>query len=196
MSAPKTWPEDPEGNPWQTLSSREIYQNPWLRLREDAVVRPDGQPGIYGVVETRAATGVVAIDAEGLVVLVGQYRYPTERYSWEIIQGGAEPGEEPLAAIKRELREEGGLAAGRWELLGAGIQLSNCFSDEIGYLYLARDLEDMGPPEPDGTEVLALKRIPFAEAVGQALNGEISDGMSVMGLLRAAAHPELRGLLP
>ncbi|MBL4848664.1 MAG: NUDIX hydrolase [Planctomycetes bacterium] len=187
---------DPEANPWQTLSSREIYANAWIRVREDAVLRPDGQEGIYGVVECRAATGVVAIDAEGNAVLVGQYRYPTERYSWETIQGGAEPGEDPLSAIKRELREEGGLAAGRWELLGAPIQLSNCVSDELGYLYLARDLEVIGEPEPEGTEVLVLKRIPFAEAVRQALSGEISDAMSVIGLCRAAAHPDLRVYSP
>jgi len=187
--------DDPEANPWQTLSSREIYKNPWVRVREDSVTRPDGEPGIYSVVEMRAATGVVALDSEGNVVLVGQYRYPTERYSWETIQGGAEPGEAPLAAIQRELREEGGLAAGRWEQLGAEVQLSNCVSDELGYLYLARDLDVVGPPEPDGTEVLALKRIPFADALAQALSGEISDGMSVMGLCRAAAHPDLQGLL-
>lgn len=195
MSGERTWPEDPEGNPWRTLSSREIYENPWVRLREDAVTRPDGEPGIYSVIEMRAATGVVAIDAEGNVVLVGQWRYPTQRYSWEIIQGGAEPGEEPLAAIQRELREEGGLGAARWEQLGAEVQLSNCVSDELGYLYLARDLSELGAPEPDGTEVLALKRIPFADALAQALSGEISDGMSVMGLCRAAAHPDLRALL-
>tara|TARA_R110002072_G_scaffold220107_3_gene377627 strand:- start:4 stop:573 length:570 start_codon:yes stop_codon:yes gene_type:complete len=184
-----------EGNPWETVSSREIYVNPWVRLREDAVIRPDGKPGIYSVIEMRAATGVVALDSAGNVVLVGQYRYPTERYSWELIQGGAEPGEVPLVAIQRELREEGGLAAERWEQLGAEVQLSNCVSDELGYLYLARDLEVVGAPEPDGTEVLALKRVPFAEALAQALSGEISDGMSVIGLCRAAAHPGLQALL-
>lgn len=195
MSERPSFPSDPEANPWETLSSREIYQNPWVRLREDQVIRPDGAPGIYSVIEMRAATGVVALDADGHVVLVGQYRYPTQRYSWEIIQGGAEPGEDPATAIARELREEGGLAARRWERLGEPVQLSNCVSDELGYLYLARDLEVKGAPEPDGTEVLALKRIPFAEALAQALSGEISDGMSVMGLCRAAAHPELKALL-
>lgn len=194
MSEP-TYPDDPEGNPWQTRSSREIYENPWIRVREDAVIRPDGNEGIYSVVEMRGATGVVAIDEDGLVVLVGQYRYPTRRYSWELIQGGADPGEAPLAAIQRELREEGGLAAGRWEQLGGEIQVSNCVTDELGYLYLARDLEVVGEPEPEGTEVLALKRVPLAEAVAQALSGEISDGMSVIGLCRAAAHPDLRALL-
>jgi 8-oxo-dGTP pyrophosphatase MutT (NUDIX family) len=190
MSEPRP---DLEANPWQTVSSREVYANAWIRVREDQVIRPDGEPGIYGVVECRAATGVVALDEEGNTVLVGQYRYPTERYSWETIQGGAAPGEAPLAAVQRELREEGGLAAGRWELLGEPIQLSNCVSDELGYLYLARDLREVGAPDPEGTEVLALKRIPFADALRQALSGEISDAMSVIGLCRAAAHLETEG---
>lgn len=182
------FPEDPEGNPWETLASREVYQNPWLRLREDQVLRPDGQEGIYGVFELRPATGVVALDEAGRVVLVGQYRYPTERYSWEIVEGGADPGESPEAAIRRELREEAGLEAERWEPLGAPLQLSNCVSAELGYLYLARGLRQVGAPTPEGTEVLALKRIPLAEAVALALSGEISDAMSVIGILRAAAR--------
>ena len=184
-----------EANPWQTLSTREVYANPWIRVREDQVIRPDGDEGIYGVVECRAATAVVAIDGEGAVVLVGQYRYATERYSWETIQGGADPGEEPLVAVKRELREEAGMVAARWEQLGAPVQTSNSLTNELGHVYLARGLEVVGEPEPEGTEVLTLRRLPFADAVRLALSGEISDAMSVIGLCRAAAHPELRGLV-
>ena len=107
-------------NPWKTLESRLVYSNPWISVREDQVIRPDGQNGIYSVVETRIATGVVALTPERDVYLVGQYRYPTEMYSWEIIQGGADEDEEPLAACKRELQEEAGLIAKDWTPLGGG----------------------------------------------------------------------------
>jgi len=101
-------------NPWQTKSSRLVYENAWIRVREDQVTCPDGQPGIYGVVETRIATGVIALTPQHEIYLVGQFRYPTGEYSWEIIEGGTEDGEEPLAAAKRELQEEAGLVARTW----------------------------------------------------------------------------------
>jgi 8-oxo-dGTP pyrophosphatase MutT (NUDIX family) len=175
-----------EHNPWTTLSSRLIYDNEWMRVREDAVRRPDGSDGIYGVMEAKkVATGVVALTDADEVVLVGQWRYPTKGYSWEIVEGGADPGEEPLAAAKRELREEAGLEAERWEPLGGELHLSNCITDEVGYLYLARGLSEVGA-DPDPTEVLTLDRVPLAEAVRRVESGEITDAMSVMGLLLAA----------
>jgi hypothetical protein len=75
-------------NPWKTLSSRTAYQNEWLRVREDGVLRPDGNPGIYGVVEIRPSVGILAFNAAGEIALVGQWRYTIERYSWEIVRGG------------------------------------------------------------------------------------------------------------
>jgi 8-oxo-dGTP pyrophosphatase MutT (NUDIX family) len=173
-----------ESNPWKTLRTREVYRNPWMRVREDAVVRPDGEEGIYGVVETRAATGVIALTPEGDVQLVGQYRYTTDMYSWEIVQGGADSGEDPLDAAKRELQEEAGLRAGRWDALGGEIHLSNCISAERGYLFIAQDLEPV-PAAPDGTELLQLKAVPLQKAVEMARRGEVPDAMSVIGLLLA-----------
>ncbi|MGE0710264.1 MAG: NUDIX domain-containing protein [Planctomycetota bacterium] len=184
-----------ERNPWQTLSSRVVYETAWMTVREDQVIRPDGQPGIYGFVEKSVATGVVAVDEQGQVVLVGQYRYPTRRYSWELPEGGSEPGETPLRAAQRELREETGLAAARWEPLGDVVQLSNCITSELGYLFLARGLTQLSAPSPDPTELLRVTWIPFAEAVRRAVEADISDLMSIAGLLRAARHPELAAYL-
>lgn len=172
-------------NPWKRIESRTVYTNPWLTLREDQVIRPDGKPGIYSVIETRIATGVVALTPEEKIYLIGQYRYPTEEYSWEIVEGGSEPGEDPLATAKRELREEAGLIAEEWTPLGGEIHLSNCISSEVGRLYLARDLTEVAP-EPDGTEVLQIKKIPFTEALEMVDAGEIKDAMSIIGILRAA----------
>jgi 8-oxo-dGTP pyrophosphatase MutT (NUDIX family) len=172
-------------NPWKTLSTRRIYENPWIQVREDQVLRPDGSPGIYGVVEAKVATGAVALTEKQEVYLVGQYRYPTAHYSWEIIEGGAEPNEAPLSAIKRELREEAGLEAQSWEQLGQEVHLSNCFSAEVAYLYVARDLTAV-PRQPDVTEILEVRCVPFAEALHMVDSGEIKDAMSIMALLRVA----------
>src|SRR5690606_11888068 len=129
-------------NPWKTLDTKVVYENTWIRVREDVVVRPDGKPGIYGVVETRLAPGVAALTPENEVYLVGQYRYPMDSYSWEIIEGGSDDDESALDAAKRELREEAGLEASHWEALGPEIHLSNCHSNERGYLFLATGLTE------------------------------------------------------
>jgi len=173
---------DPERNPWKTLSTEVKYKNPWITVREDQVIRPDGHPGIYGVVETRVATGVLALDDHDALYLVGQYRYPMGCYSWEIIEGGAEPGEDPVVACKRELREEAGLEAAHWEPIGGEIHLSNCHSSERGFLYVARGLTHVGD-DPDGTEQLQIKKVPWNEAVSMVERGEITDAFSIMGIL-------------
>ena len=173
---------DPERNPWKTLSSEVKYKNPWITVREDQVIRPDGNPGIYGVVETRVATGVLALDDHDALYLVGQYRYPMGCYSWEIIEGGAEPDEDPLEACKRELQEEAGLIAHHWEALGHEIHLSNCHSSERGYLYVARGLEHVGA-SPEGTEELQIKKVPWKEVLTMVMRGEITDAISIMAIL-------------
>jgi len=173
----------PEENPWKTLSRDTVYTNPWMSVREDKVVRPDGHEGIYGVVETRIATGVVVLTPQIEVVLVGQYRYTMDEYSLEIVEGGADPGEEPMTAAKRELQEEAGLVAAEWQSLGGEIHLSNCISSEIGFLYVARELSET-EASPDGTEVLQVKTVPLAEALGMVHDGEIKDAMSIIGLMR------------
>ena len=180
---------DATENPWRTLSSRLVYDNPWISVREDEVVRPDGEPGIYGVVHYKnVAIGVLAIEEEH-VYLVGQYRYPLERYSWEIPEGGCPEGEEPLRAAQRELREETGLEATRWRMLGEA-HLSNSVSDEYAVWFLATGLA-RGEARPEGTENLEVRRVPLREALGMALDGGITDALSVLALtsyaLRAPA---------
>ena len=174
-------------NPWTTVSTRLVYENPWIRVREDQVIRPDGKPGIYGVVETRIASGVIALTPENEVYLVGQYRYPVNEYSWEIIEGGNDPGEPALEAAKRELREEAGLSAKDWIQLGPEFHLSNCFSSEIGIVFLARGLSQ-GQAEPEGTEILKIQKMPIKQALAMVHSGEIKDSVSIVGLIRAARY--------
>lgn len=168
-----------EENPWQTISSRESYDNPWIKVRHDDVIRPDGQLGIYGVVHFKnRAIGVLPIDAEGCTWLVGQYRYTLHEYSWEIPEGGGPLDEAPLAAAQRELLEETGLVAKHWELLGRA-HLSNSVSDEEALYYLATGLTE-GEAQPEGTERLQIRRVLFAEALRMVQSGEITDALSVL----------------
>jgi 8-oxo-dGTP pyrophosphatase MutT (NUDIX family) len=172
-------------SPWRRRSRRVAYENPWVTVWHDEVTRPDGQPGIYGVVHyANLAVGVVPIDEADRVVLVGQFRYTVNAYSWEIPEGGVPPDEDPLEGARRELREETGLEAAEWHELGR-IHLSNSISDEAGVLYLATGLTS-GTPSPEGTEELEVRRVPFDEALAMTRDGRITDILSVVGLQRVA----------
>jgi 8-oxo-dGTP pyrophosphatase MutT (NUDIX family) len=172
-------------NPWKTLSKRPVYENPWIAVREDRVIRPDGRQGIYGVVHFKnSAVGVLPVDEQGRVWLVGQHRYTLDQYSWEIPEGGGPAGEPPEETARRELREETGLIAGRLELM-ATAHLSNSVSDELAYIYLATELSP-GPSAPEGTERLQVRHVEWAEAWAMLKRGEITDSMSVIALLHEA----------
>ena len=172
-------------NPWITQESRVVYENAWIRVREDRVTRPDGQPGIYGVVHFKnRAVGVLPVEPDGSVWLVGQHRYPLDLYSWEIPEGGCPEGEDPEACARRELQEETGLTAGRLEPI-LTTHLSNSVSDEWGVIFRATELLP-GPPEPEGSERIDVRKVPFAEALGMVHRGEITDSLSVMALLHEA----------
>jgi 8-oxo-dGTP pyrophosphatase MutT (NUDIX family) len=170
---------------WVRHSRRAAYENQWLTVWHDEVTRPDGAPGIYGVVHfANLAVGVVAIDADDRVALVGQHRYTLDAYSWEIPEGGVPPDEDPRDGAARELREETGVVAAEWHELGR-LHLSNSVSDEVAILYRATGLT-MGEAAPDGTEDLAVRWILFDEAVAMTFDGRITDAMSVAALLWVA----------
>lgn len=170
-------------NPWKKLGTRPIYGTPWFSVHCDDVVRPDGQRGTYSVVHSeRIAVGVVPLWEDGTVTLVGQWRYPLGEYSWELPEGGGDPARDPLEAARMELREEAGIEARSWAYLGR-CHTSNCWTDEVGHLYLARDLVQ-GTPEPGGDEEILIRRVPLEEAITMASDGRITDAISVVGLFR------------
>jgi len=176
-------------NPWKTRSSRIAYENAWIRLREDSVIRPDGHEGIYGVVEMRPSIGVVALNAREEIVLVGQWRYPVGRYSWEIPRGGSMPGETDLEAVaRRELREEAGIEAHRWQRLGA-VDVNNGVTSDVEHLFLATELET-GEPHCDPDEQIEVRWTPFPDAVRMVMSGELTEVCTVAGVFMAA---HLRG---
>lgn len=178
---------DQATNPWATLSTREVYDNRWIRVREDQVINPSGGRGIYGVVEFKnRAVGVVPIDDAGYTWLVGQYRYTHNCYEWEIPEGGCPEGEELIECARRELLEETGIVAERYELLAGDLQLSNSTTNEVAYLFVARGIRHT-EASPEETEKIDVKRVPLAEAIRMAMEGEIRDGMSVIALMKLAA---------
>ena len=151
-------------NNWKTLSTETVYENAWLELSHRDVINPSGNKGIYGLVKFKnQAIGVIPLDAEGNIYLVGQYRYAIDEYSWEIPEGGGVLGTDVLEAAKRELKEETGLIAGSWTKL-ARIHTSNSATNEEGFLYIAEDLTQM-EAEPEDTEELMVKKVPLKDAV-------------------------------
>lgn len=168
-------------NPWTTLSSKEQYDNKWINVTEHQVLNPSGGEGIYGVVHFKnIALGIIALDADNNIYLVGQYRYALKEFSWEIPEGGGPMELDPLESAKRELLEETGLVAHNWQPI-IRMHLSNSVSDEAGWIYLARELEQH-TAEPEETEQLYIKKVPLDTAYQMVKDFQITDSMSVAGI--------------
>lgn len=172
-----------EQNPWKTLESKLIYDNPWIKITEHKVLNPKGKDGIYGTVHFKnLAIGILPLDDQMNTYLVGQYRYPLNAYSWEIPEGGGALNVDPLDSAKRELLEETGLKAKQWTEIQR-MALSNSVSDEISILYIARGLTQH-EAEPEDTEELKLLKVPFSKAYDMVVKGEITDSLSVAAILK------------
>ena len=170
------------GKKYDTLSSKEIYKNPWIRVREDNFVQPDGQVGIYGVVEMKKGLGVLPVDENGQIYLLKQYRYPVESFSWEAVNGAVEDGESVEDTAVRELREEAGLKADKLKLLD--VFWPSCgLTTEEAYIFLATDLKEI-QKSPEGSEEFEIKRFTLQEAMKMVEEGKIMDSYTLVGLLR------------
>ena len=192
--------EDPESHevqvvgPWRRRSRRVAYENPWIDVFHDEVDRPDGTPGVYGVVHFRSrAVGVVPVGDDGRILLVGQHRYPLDEYSWEIPEGGVDEGESLEAGCRRELREETGYEASRWRLL-CRLSLSNSVTDERGALFVVDGLTP-GDATPDGTEALELRWATLDEILAEIAACAIHDVLTIaaIGMYAAGAAAAEQG---
>lgn len=177
-------------------STMDIYRGRIIALRADEIVMPGGRQARREVVEHFGAVAIAALDDAGQIVLIHQYRHPLGHRLWELPAGLLDkPDEPPVEAAKRELAEEVGLAAGRWEVL-VDAAASPGFTDECARVFLARGLTDVGREVPAGDEEtdLVIRRFPLAEAVRMAFAGELVNAEAVVGVL--AAHTVLTGGLP
>lgn len=168
---------------WKTLRSRIVYDNPWMTVVEDRVINPGGGENDYGHVKFKnRAVAIVPLDEDGNTWLVGQQRYTLDLYTWELPMGGAPLAENPLAAAKRELKEETGLIAKDWQQL-MFFHTSKSITNEEGFVFVARDLEQ-GETEFDEAEDLQIRKLPMSDALQMIRQGEITDVISIAALLR------------
>lgn len=169
--------------PWKIKGIKVKYQNPWITVREDAVVRPDGKPGIFGVVEMVPGVSVLPIDAQSNVYLTKEFRYAVGKESIEAASGGIDKGESPLKAAKRELKEELGIVAKKW----VGLGMMNPFTsvvDSPAYLFLAQDIS-FTSAEYEGTEVIQHVKMPLKKAVQMVMESKITHGQTSVLILKA-----------
>jgi len=171
---------------WTRLGSAARYTRGKLTLREDAWRLPDGQEVVYPVLHAGVGVAILPFIDESRVLLVGQYRHLFDTMSWELPGGGALPGEEPVAAAQRELREEGGYRAERFELL-TRFYPANAYLDEEAYCYAAYGLT-ADPLPADHDEFLERRIVSFVEALRMAQNGEITESYSKVTLLQYASR--------
>ena len=172
--------------PWTTRSSRPVYGNRWIKVREDIAELPSGETTIYGVVECSECVGVLPFLDRDTVVLVGQYRYVARGFYWEMPTGGQHAGETLEEAAQRELAEEAGFEAGRLVKL-CDFHTSKSIMREVAHLFMALDLRPASRPA-DHTEFIERRALPFDEVLGMVERGEIKDSMTVIAVLHAARH--------
>jgi len=169
---------------WTELDREEIYENPWIKVTESKVLNPNGGEGIYGVVHFKnLAIGIIPLDEQNITWIVGQHRFPFDgKYTWEIIEGGGPLEDDPEDSARRELLEEAGIKAENLELIQQ-MDLSNSATTETALIYVAKGLS-FHHAQPDETEDLLVRKIPFEELYQMVINGEVTDSLSVAGVLR------------
>jgi 8-oxo-dGTP pyrophosphatase MutT (NUDIX family) len=169
---------------FERRAKRTVYANPWIRFEAHDIVHPNGVVGEFGLVISPPASAVVVLDDDGAIWLTRQARFAIDAVILEIVKGGAEPGETPLAAAQRETREEIGVEAARWDDLGIAWELPSIVEHRVS-LFLARDLRHV-PVSHENIESIETVRMPFTAAVEAVLGGEIDDAITGVAVLRAA----------
>ena len=170
--------------PWQIVGSRTVHRDPWIDVRLDDVIRPDGKPGTHSLVTIKAGVSVLPVDAEGNAYLTQEFHYAVGRRTIEVVSGGIDPGEEPLAAARREAHEELGIEARQWTELGV-VDPFTAMVVSPTRLFVAQDLR-FDKARPEGTEQIECVKVPLAEAVQMVMESRITHGPSCVLILKAA----------
>lgn len=176
--------QDLTKNPWITKNTETVYESAWIRVDRSDVINPAGNPAVYSVVHFKnLAIGILPIDREYNIWLVGQYRYPVNEYSWEIPEGGGSPDVDPVESARRELKEETGIVAEEYTEFQR-MHLSNSATTEYSITFLATGLS-FASSEPEESEVLQIKKLHLDEAFKLVMDGKITDAISVAAILKA-----------
>ena len=175
-----------DDSPFQTIDSRIAFECAWYRVRQDAIVLPNGSVGQYNVVEAPECVFIVPVTRDRQIVLIYQYRYPTQEWTWEIPAGAVHAGQSLLEAAAIELREEIGGTSDDFRYLGR-VATANGRANEIAHLYLAFDVE-LGESAHESAEVMTIHPLPIEEVIRRVYDNEIQDAPSALALLMAAPH--------
>lgn len=168
--------------PWQIVAEKQAYSDPWVQVRKDDVIRPDGQPGTYTVVNVKPGVSVLALDDDYHVYLTEEFHYGVGRVTIETVSGGIEPDEGALATARRELQEELGIEAGQWTDIG----VCDPFTANVvspTRLFVARQLT-FGQQAPEGTELIRCVKMPLSEAVQRVVANRITHAPSCLAILK------------
>jgi len=177
---------DPKADPWIRLSKETVFESDWLKVESHDCLDPVGNPAQYGTVHFKnRAVGVIPYD-DGLITLVGQYRFPLQDYSWELPEGGCPKDSTPLEAAKRELKEETGLSAKNFQPF-MELHLSNSVTDEWAKIYLATGLTQ-GDAAPEDSEVLRLRKVTLNALIEEIEAGKITDAITVAAAYKLALY--------
>jgi 8-oxo-dGTP pyrophosphatase MutT (NUDIX family) len=173
-------------NPFKLISTRKVYENPWISVREDAVIRPGGKEGIFWVVDIQDGVTVLAIDTEWKVILTYEYKYAVEWYTYELVSGWVESSETPIECAKRELQEETWFTADEWTELGYIDPFTNIVNSKW-YMFLARGLHQTSR-NPDEWEIIKISSVRYAKVLEMVINSEITHGASIAAILKAQKY--------
>jgi 8-oxo-dGTP pyrophosphatase MutT (NUDIX family) len=170
-------------NPFTLISSKEVYKNPWITVREDTVIRPGGKEGIFGVVDILPGVSVLPMDAQGTVYLTREFKYAHNSFMLECVNGGIEHGLSALETAKTELAEEIGGESNDWIPLGR-VSATTVVTCHTNTLFLAKNTSFPNPPSPEEGEIIEIIPMPFAEALERIERGEIVHAATVALILK------------